>query len=158
MEVSQRMIPLEGGKRTGVRLDNATWQAIDWLAQQAGKSWQQWCAMVIDRTPEDQNATAAVRTAAMDGLLAATVFQDRSSQIAAMESHPMMQNSGVLDDRQFEDVMAGANVQGWSDFGGYAIGFGQDDFDQDCVWVKNGLRNGLHFAFVLPTAIIERTG
>lgn len=151
MEATQRMVPLEGGKRTGIKLDQATWQAIDWLAQQEGKAWQQWCASVIASTPESENITAAVRASAMNGLLAKTIFgEDRAEEIAAMERHSLMRYSGILNDEQFEKEMRGATAQGWSDFGGFAIGFGHDGHGQDCVWVKNGLRNGSHFAFVVP--------
>ena len=150
MEAVQRMVPLESGKRTGVRLDQPTWNAIEWLAEQSGKSWQQWCAKVITSTPSDENTTASIRAAAMEGMLAATIFEDRRNQLAAMESHPLMRNSATLNDKQLEGELESAMVQGWSDFGGFAVGFGHDSFGQDCVWIKNGLRNGLHFAFAYP--------
>jgi predicted DNA-binding ribbon-helix-helix protein len=151
METTQRMVPLVGGGRCGIKLDQATWQAIEWLAKRQGKSWQQWCANIIESTQEGENTTAAVRANAMSGLLTATVFEDRADQHAAMEQHPIMRNSGTLNDRQFDEATRTATIQGWSDFGGFAIGFGHDEHGQDCVWVKNGLRNGLHFAFVVPS-------
>jgi len=156
MEATQRMVPLDDGKRTGIKLDSATWRAIDWLAVQEGKTWQQWCATVVAATSDSENTTAAVRAAAVDGLLVKAVFgEDRAEQMAAMERHPLMRDSGTLNDDQFEQVMRGAAVQGWSDFGGYAIGYGYDENGQYCTWVKNGLRAGLHFAFVVPNH--ERT-
>lgn len=151
MEMTQRMVPLEGGRRTGIKLDAATWKAIDWLASQEGKAWQQWCAAIIIATPDNENTTAAIRAAAMDELLVKSVFgEDRAEQTAAMNRHPLMKNSASLNDDQFEQIMRGADVQGWSDFGGYAIGYGYDENGQYCTWVKNGLRGGLHFAFVVP--------
>lgn len=147
---TMKMVPMGHGKRHPIRLDDATWQAICWLAEQEGKTWQQWCAKVIDATPGGQNITAAVRAAAMDALVYETIVADRGESLAAMEHHPLLKDSGTLNDRQLDDAMQGATVQGWSDFGGFAVYFGHDEYGQDCVWIKNGLRTGLHFAFVLP--------
>jgi predicted DNA-binding ribbon-helix-helix protein len=149
-EMTLRMVPVGQGKRQPIRLDKHTWTAVDLLAGRRGTTWQEWCAEVVGSTPDGENATAAVRAAAMNGLLCASVLEDRGEQLAAMEQHPLMRNSASLSDRQLEDVMNGATVQGTADFGGFAISFGHDENGQDCIWVRNGLRNGLHFAFALP--------
>lgn len=152
MDTTQRMVPLEGGRRAGIKLDKAAWQAIDWLSAQEGKTWQQWCAKVIECIPEGINVTAAVRTAAMDALVFETIVGERGESLAAMADHPLLKDSGTLNERQLDAVMKHAQVQGWSDFGGFSIYFGHDEHGQDCVWIKNGLRNGLHFAFVLSSS------
>lgn len=149
MEMKQRMIPHAKG-RTGIKLDEPTWTAVDWLASSGGSTWKQWCASIIDGLPKGENMAAALRAAAMDGLLAATIFEERGEHLAAMERHPLMRDSAILDDTTLEEVMTGATMQGWSDFGGFAIGFGHDEHGQECLWVRNGLRNHPHFALVLP--------
>jgi predicted DNA-binding ribbon-helix-helix protein len=151
MEAMQRMVPLEGGKRAGIKLDGPTWLAVEWLAAQGGKTWQQWCAAIIIATPASQNTTAAIREAAMDGLLTAAVFGDRGAQVEAMEAHPFMKDSASLSDKQLAEILSSATVQGWNDFGGFSIGFGHDEHGQSCIWVKNGLRDRQHFAFLVPS-------
>jgi len=73
----------------------------------------------------------------------------RAHEIAAMEGHPLMRNSGAINDKQLEAILEAATVQGWSDFGGFAVGFGHDEYGQDCIWIKNSIRGGLHFAFIV---------
>lgn len=149
-EIMQRMLNLESGKRTPVKLDAPTWQAVDWLAGQVGQSWKTWCADVAGKSSDGENMTAAIREAAMAGLLDASVFAGRDEQLAAMEAHPIMENSGILDDDGLADILKNARVAGHSDFGGFSVLFGLDEHYQDCIWIKNGLRDGLHFAFVVP--------
>jgi predicted DNA-binding ribbon-helix-helix protein len=147
-----KMVPTAGGKRAAIRLDNSTWQAVEWLANRDGATWQQWCAKVIAANPDSDNVTAAVRSAAMDGLLNATIFDDRAEQLAAMAEHPLLKDSAAISDAQLDAILSTANIQGSSDFSGFAVIFGQDEYGQDCVWIKNGLRNHLHFSFVVPNA------
>lgn len=150
MKVIQRMVPLSAGKRTGLKLDRATWEAVDWLVARRGVSWQEWCRSIIESAPAGDNTTGTIRAAAMDELLSATVFAERDEQLELMTKHPLMRDSGVLNDEQFTDIMKTATVLGSTDFGGFSVGFGQDDASQDCIWIRNGLRDGLHFAFTLP--------
>jgi len=150
MEIIQRMLPLEGSKRTGLKLDGATWQAVDWLAAKRGVTWQDWCKSVVGATPAGDNITATVRAAAMNELLEATIFEGRGEWLETINFHPFMRNSAMLNDAQLEDILAGATVQGRENFGGFTVIFGHDEGGQDCVWVRNGLRDGLHFAFVIP--------
>lgn len=90
----------------------------------------------------------------MSGLLTETVFADRTEQQAAMQNHPLMRDSGALDDDGLRSILKRAQIQGRSDFGGFEVIFGFDEHGQDCVWIQNGLRNGLHFAFIVPTELI----
>lgn len=146
----QRMVPLADGKRLAVKLDESNWQAIDWLSSQHGITWQEWCVDAIQQTPGAENATGAIRDTAMAQILKENVFTDREAQLAAMEMHPLLKDSGTLDDGQLADILKKARVAGRSNFGGFEVLFGLDEHAQDCVWIKNGLRDGLHFAFVLP--------
>lgn len=151
MDATQRMVPLESGKRTGIKLDQAAWQAIDWLAERQGVTWQKWCAQIIAAAPEGENLTASVRSAAMDALVVETVFGGRGQDLAAMAANPLLRSSGTLSDQQLEEILSGATIQGSSDFGGFTVSFGHDEHGQDCVWIKNGLRGWPHFAFVVPS-------
>lgn len=150
MDAVQRMVPLEGGKRAGVKLDHATWQAIDWLSEQSGRTWQQWCAKVITATPDTKNATAAVRAAAMDGLLVATVFAGRGEHLDAMEANVLTRRCAMLNDEQLGAFLQTATVQGQSDFNAFTVIFGQDENEEDFLIARNGMRDGLHFATLAP--------
>jgi predicted DNA-binding ribbon-helix-helix protein len=150
MDTVQRMVPLDAGKRAGVRLDQATWQAIDWLADQSGKTWQQWCAKVIAATPDSKNATASVRVAAMDGLLCSTVFAGRGESLDAMEANLLTRRSSMLNDEQLSAFLETATVHGQSDFVAFTTMFGQDENGEDFLIVRNSMRDGLHFATLAP--------
>lgn len=153
MDIVQRMLPLKGGKRVGLKLDPATWQAIDYLAGQRGTTWQDWCRAVIEQTAAGENVTASVRNAVMNELMAATILDGRGESVEAMAAHTLMRENTALNDSQWSEIMKMATVQGSSDFGGFTVFFGHDDSGQDCVWIRNGLRNGLHFAFIYPNKV-----
>ena len=146
----QKMLSLESGKRVGLRLDLATWQTIGRLAEEAGMSWQDWCRSIIDATPEGKNITAAVRSAAVDKLLEETLLKERGPDLSAMHASPLMRDSAALSDAQLDNILSGATVQGETDFGGFTVMFGHDEHGQDCVWIRNGLRDHQHFAFIVP--------
>lgn len=146
MDTVQRMVPLEGGKRTGVRLDHSTWQAIDWLSEQSGGTWQQWCAKVIAGTPDAKNLTAVIRATAMDGLLSATVFANRGESLDAMEANALTCRSSMLNDEQLAEFLQNATLHGQSCFNAFTIMFGQDDNGEDFLVARNSMRDGLHFA------------
>lgn len=151
VDVVGRMLPLGDGRRMPVKLDTQTWRAIDWLAQRTAKSWQEWCRAVVDAADDGSNLTASIREAAMSALVQHALFpDDRGAQLEVMERHTLMRNSGMLNDKQLDEILNAATVEGWSDFGGFAVGFGVDDAGQDCVWIRNGLREGLHMAFASP--------
>ena len=152
MEAAQRMVPLTNGKRTGITLDQVTWQAIEWLSGQKEKTWQQWCSRVIEATPAGENTTAAIRAAAMDGLLSATIFEDRGQDLSAMEANSLTRNSVALNDRQLKEFLKLATVQGKSDFDAFEVIFGHDEHGEDFLVIKNGMRDSLHFATLAPEA------
>lgn len=136
------------GKRRGVRLDDGTWQAIDWLADQSGVKWAELARnWVTNATNDDGNLTRVIRSAVMNELLAATILgEDRGRQLAAIELNSLMRNSGSLNDKQLGEVMKSATVQGEIEQGGFNVIFGHDGVGQDCVWIENNLRGWPHFA------------
>lgn len=106
--------------------------------------------MELAEVSEGENMTAALREAAMSGLLGATIWVDRGEQLAAMANHPLLRESGMLGEPDLQSILKRAQVQGRSHFGGFEVIFGFDEHGQDCVWIRNGMRDGMHFAFVLP--------
>jgi hypothetical protein len=151
MDAMQRMLPLSDGRRIPLKLSSATWKGVDWLAAMRGVSWQDWCRSHVENAGKPENITGTVRAAAMDAIISQTIFAGRPEQLEAMQRHPLMRDSASLNDEQYAEIMKGATVEGSSDFGGFAVHFGKDEHDQPCVWIRNGLREGLHFAFVIPS-------
>lgn len=72
MNEKMRTFNLEN-KKKGVRLDAQTWQAIDWLATQAGAKWAELARQWVADAPQQaqDNLTAAIRSGAMAAMLAA---------------------------------------------------------------------------------------
>lgn len=140
-----RSFDLEG-RRRGIRLDEATWQAIDWLAAQRGVKWAELArAWAGQSAASDENLTRAIRSAATHELLSATIFNDqRAFDVIAQESHGVMRNAAALSDDERNDLMDGATVQGAHDFGGFTVVFGHDEFGQDFVLIENNMRNQPH--------------
>lgn len=149
MATLQKMVPLAGGGRTGIKLDAPTWQAVEWLAGNAGQTWQQWCATVIERTPPDENLTASVREAAMAGLLAETVLAQRVSLDSIAERHPMLRYSVIMDDQELAEFMRLGEVWGTEDMGGFKVHAGRDEADQPCLWIENGMKGWPSLMLVL---------
>lgn len=149
----QKMRSLDTGRgnRTGIRLDVTTWEAVDWIAEQKGKKWSEWVRDLLQEQPDAINATALIRNAVADALLFEATAKERGPDLSAMQNNPLTRDSAALSDEQLDDILKGATVQGQSDFGGFVVMFGHDEHGQNCIWVKNGLRVGLHFAFIIPT-------
>jgi predicted DNA-binding ribbon-helix-helix protein len=74
--------PFRDGKRTGIKLDSATWVAIEWLADQQDQTWQEWCNKIIHATPEDENVTASIRAEAMDGIFSELMLAKKENKSA----------------------------------------------------------------------------
>lgn len=56
-------------KRSGLRLDKDTWDAIDWIAKHEGRKWSKWAKEVMERNPDSNNITAEIRAEAMRRIL-----------------------------------------------------------------------------------------
>jgi predicted DNA-binding ribbon-helix-helix protein len=145
------------GKRYGVTLDDTTWTAIDWLAEQRDEKWthtvRDWLAAEAEKGDDaDSNMTRVVRSSAMRDLMTLTIFnkdsEERAQDLALMNAHPIMKNHGILDDQRFDDMLSESLIQGDADFGSFSVLFGYDVNDQPAVWVKNAMRDGLHVVFV----------
>ena len=144
-----RTLELVGSKRTGIRLDPATWIAVDWLAARKGLKWAEWVREIVRNRPDTDNMTAVIREAAMDGILVETVLAKRATlreSIAA--DHPMLIASAIMDDSDLAEHMGNCEIHGSEDFGGFTLHAGNDEFQRPCVWIENNLRNCPHV--VLP--------
>ncbi|NIA54856.1 ribbon-helix-helix domain-containing protein [Massilia sp. TW-1] len=151
--IVQRTLTITTGKRASIKLDQPTWQAVEFLARERGQTWQEWCKQVLVGVSGDDNMTASVREAAMAGLLGATIMpdlQDRAEQLALQENHALMRNAAPIDDKLLNSTLKHAKVQGGSDFGGFEVLFGFDEHGTDCIWIKNRIAGGLHFAIQAP--------
>lgn len=148
---TQRMVPLSNGGRSGVRLDAPTWEAVEWLAGTKGQTWQQWCAAVIEQTPDDDNATAAIREAAMGGLLAETILAQRVSLDSIADRHPLLRYSNTFDDGELADHMRRCEVWGGEDMGGFKLHAGKDEFGRPCMWIENGMKGW-------PSVVVPMSG
>ncbi|MFC5549520.1 ribbon-helix-helix domain-containing protein [Massilia aerilata] len=155
-EITQRMLTSITGKRSSIKLDQPTWQAVDWLARERGLTWQDWCKQVLAEVTGIDNQTATLREAAMAGVLGATIMpdlaalQDRAEQLALQKNHALMRNAAPIDDALLKSTLKHGKVLGGADLGGFEVLFGFDEFGTDCIWIKNGLRNGKHFAIQAP--------
>lgn len=147
MDYTQKAIPLNDGRRTSVRLDNATWELIDKLAALQGKNWRDWCTEALASVASEENMTAALRSEVSRTLVLAHIdLGSRNDDLARLEANQLTQRSSTFSDQQLADFLTTATVFGESDFGGFTIIFGHDADGEDFLVVKNNLRGGLHFA------------
>lgn len=138
------------GKRRGVRLDNSTWHALDWLAAQRGAKWSDMARDWLGQS-DDSNVTRTIRQQTIDGLMIAAIHgESRIAHTEAMDNHPHMATSSTLNDSQLEEELAAGLVQGNFDLVGFAVIFGHDQHGQPSTWIKNGLRDELHFVITTP--------
>ena len=149
-EQKMRSLDTGAGNRTGIRLDAVTWEAVDWIAEQQGRKWSEWARELLQKHPDAINVTALLRNAVTETLLVQTLSQERGPDLSAMHASALMRDSAALSDAQLDNILKGATVQGESDFGGFTVMFGHDEHGQDCVWIRNGLRDRQHFAFIVP--------
>lgn len=151
--IKQRTLTTAPGRRAAIKLDDPTWQAVEWLARERGQTWQEWCKQVLVEVTGAENMTAALREAAMTGLLGATILpdlQNRAEQLALQEGHALMRNAAPVDDKLLKSTLKHGKVLGGSDFGGFEVLFGFDEHGTDCIWIRNRLRDGLHFVIQAP--------
>jgi predicted DNA-binding ribbon-helix-helix protein len=150
MDATQRMVPTNGGKRIGIKLDQPTWQAIDWLSGQQGKTWQQWCANVIETIPNGENLTACVRATAMDSLLQETVFAERADALAGLQPLGFQLASVFYRDRDFNDGIEQATIEGRTDLFSVEVMTGMDEFGRVAFYIRNKLQEAPHMIISTP--------
>lgn len=158
MEMEQRPITLPDGKRSSIRLDEPTWAAIDWLADQAGQKWQAWCNGIITSLPTGENVTAALRAAAMDGILAETLFPERAAQHAdpfAVTWKCLTEQNDRDFDYALEQAAKDGAIEGSADCGGFTIYSGVSEFGNVTFYVRNALKDGANIVINTPYKLEE---
>lgn len=137
-----------GGKRKGVRLDDGTWRALDWLADNRGQKWpelvREWAALA-----DDDNLTRVVRSAVMDALLAETIFNERAG---LFETQPVeMQLAGMFDHEGFEETKVLAqSIDFTFDDCGYQISSGLNEFGNVTFYLKSAMTDGVDLIISTP--------
>jgi hypothetical protein len=153
MKVIQRMLPLGDGKRSGIKLDAPTWQALDWLAEQKGQTWREWCLAIVLATPEEENITAAIRAAAMDGILMETILANRATTIDSIaDEHPLLRYSAMMNDKELAEHMRRHDCQiyGSEELGGFTVHAGKDEWGRYCLWIENQLKEWPSLVISMP--------
>jgi predicted DNA-binding ribbon-helix-helix protein len=151
MKVIQRMLPLGDGKRSGIKLDAPTWQALDWLAEQKGQTWREWCLAIVRATPEEENITAAIRAAAMDGILMETILANRASLDSVAENHPLLKYSAMMSDDELAEHMRSCHIDGSEEMGGFTLHAGKDECGRPCLWIENQLKEWPSLVIPMPS-------
>lgn len=158
MKLEQRPITLKAGTRSSIRLDEPTWQAIDWLADQVGQKWPQWCNDVIETVPAGENVTAVLRAAAMKGILAASFFPERADQHGDRTS-PIWRALAECDDTDFDYALEQASrhggIEGNADHGGFTIYAGVSEFGNVTFYLRNNLKGGSNAIINTPYRLAE---
>lgn len=145
--MKMRTLDLDGTK-TGIRLDEATWAAVDLAAKRQGVKWTQWARAVLAADPDTDNKTGAVRAAAMQAVMEEVFRQERADQLAGFTTVGF-RLAGQCDDEQFAQSLAEAHIEGEADYIGFKVRSGIDENGCVAYWIENGLRDGVHV--VIPT-------
>lgn len=137
-----------GGKKRGVRLDQATWQAVDWLSEQRGMKWaalaHEW-AMLADHSKQitgkegGDNLTGVIRTYAMHELLKETILNDRAQTLSG--AGPIWQSLGMASDDNFQYALDQATrIEGEDDFVGFKLTAGVSEFGKVTFYIENAIK------------------
>lgn len=142
------------GKRRGIRLDEGTWQAVDWLAKQRGVKWQalanEWVVLATGgKREKGDNLTGIVRTAVMGALLEATILQERADM--HQNTGPIWQALGMCDDTELHESLTQAqSIEGTEDFVGFKLAAGINEFGFVTFYIENGIKKGSNLIISTP--------
>lgn len=152
-ELRMRSLELKSGRRTGIRLDPATWQAVDWIAAQQGRKWSEWAREEIEKYPHADNMTAVIRSAAMDAMLVEATLAEHSVTLDSVaDEHPLLRYSAMMNDKELAEHMHRRECQiyGSEELGGFTVHAGKDEFGRYCLWIENQLKGGLSLVIPMP--------
>lgn len=77
MNLKMRAVDLEGnGRRQGIRLEDVTWNAVDYLCAKRKIKWSQWVKEQLAKYPDSNNMTAVLRYEVIRQTLALLVGKD----------------------------------------------------------------------------------
>lgn len=140
----------QSGKRTTLRLDPETWQAIELIAARKGLNWAEW----VHRIPSSyESRTTDIRAAVVAGLLNFEKFSFKGGDISTWGAPSLMMDAVSMTDEQFaSDLTDDANFldnTGPFNFGGFLLRSGTRQ-GKHAVWIENGLRGMPHVAVPIP--------
>lgn len=136
------------GKRRGIKLDPATWAAIDWLAEQQGVKWaelaRRWAELGLHRLDtKGDNLTGIIRSYAIHELTQQTIFAERAEQYADT-SAPTWRSIGQCNDDSFDYAIGEARkhgaIEGEQDFGGFELYSGVSEFGNVTYYIRNCMK------------------
>lgn len=138
------------GKRTTLRLDPETWQAIELIAARKGLNWAQW----VHRIPSTyESRTTDIRAAVVAGLLNFEKLSFKGSDISTYGAPSLMMDAASMTDEQFAvDLADDTNFMddsGPFNFGGFVLRSGIRQ-DKHTLWIENGLRGMPHVVVPIP--------
>lgn len=156
--MAERMRAFEyQGRRRGVRLDEATWSAVDWLAEQRGMKWpelaREWATLGMHGPVKDDNLTRVIRASAMQALIAQTIFAERAELHAA--AGPIWKTVSTCGDRDFREALEQAAIEAHEDFGGFTLHVGISEFGNVTVYVENHVKDGSNAIISTPFPLDE---
>lgn len=146
-----RTLELANGHRTGIRLDPATWQAVEWIASQQGCKWSDWAREQLEKHPDADNMTAVIRSAAMDAMLVETALAEHAGTLDSIaENNPLLRYSSIMEDEEFAEHMHSCQIHGSEQMGGFTLHSGKDEFGRHCLWFENQLKGRPNLVIPMP--------
>ncbi len=147
----------QSGKRTTLRFEPETWQAIDHVAKASGQSWSEWANGVPARY--ENNRHADIRVALVGDLQKVRARQFQACDLFANIEAPLLRNAQVMTDKQLgtdlKDDATFVDDTGAMNFGGFTLRTGTRQGAQ-CVWVQNNLRDAPHV--MIPFGVAVQAG
>ncbi|KQP21681.1 hypothetical protein ASF43_25570 [Pseudorhodoferax sp. Leaf267] len=84
------------------------------------------------------------------------MFDLRAEQLANPVP-TLLSHASAMNDAQLDEDLAASKIDGDPvDFGAFEIVTGSDQFNRACIWIRSGLRDGMHYAVPLYTTIEEQ--
>ena len=140
----------ENGKRTTLRFDPKTWQAIRLVASKTGLSWAQW----VHRVPSlYESRTTDVRAAVVEALLDLKSLSFKGSDVSVTGVLSLLGESFSLTDDEFAadiaDDMSFVDKAGPFDFGAFTLRSGYRQ-GKHTFWIGNGVRDMPNIVIPIP--------
>lgn len=146
-----RTLELANGHRTGIRLDPATWQAVDWIALQQKRKWSDWAREHLERNPDADNMTAVIRSAVMDAMLIETAVAEHAGTLDSIaEGNPLLKYSAMMNNEEFAEHMRSCHIDGSEEMGGFTLHAGKDECGRYCLWFENQLKGWPNLVIPMP--------
>jgi predicted DNA-binding ribbon-helix-helix protein len=158
VEGKSRTLTLADGRKTSLKFDEPTWEAIDLLARHHGTRWTHWARQQLADHPEADNLRAVLRAAVTRWLLDTSVVTTMEGRADALArpTPALLAAAYSLDDGQLAEEQAAGTVHGeLDDLGGFHVVAGEDQQGRACYWIKNGLRAMPNVVLSLPFSVAE---